>query len=171
MSRLSKVGRVLAGYAGALLVSAAVFYVYVVMRKDAGAGSGGMQAFGDSLLFVGVLGFLSLIPTAIALYYLRPFARFWTAFSIACLALAATGPVAALLMGRLHPSGSGAVVLGFLGLMKVLGAPLIGLGFVVCAAIAPSGRSRWRLAAAAAIEFVVGAYAFFCLLVVGHWLV
>ena len=170
MKRFSKTGVVLAGYAGALLVTWAVFYIYVLMRKDTGQASGGMQAFGDLLLFVGLFGLLALIPTALALYFLRPFERFWSAFSIASLALAATGPVAALLMGRVPQSHWAALVVGFFGLLKVLGAPLLGLAFVICAVIAPTGRSRWRLVAAAGIEFAVGAYAFFCLLVLGHWL-
>ena len=170
MNRVSKTGVVLGGYAAALLLTWALFYIYVFMREDIGPGSGGMQAFGDALLFAGVFGLLALVPTALALYYLRPFEKFWVAFSIASLALAATGPVAALLMGRLHQSYSAAVLVGFFGLLKVLGAPLFGLGFVICAVIAPTGRSRGRLVAAAGIEFVVGAYAFFCLLVVGHWL-
>jgi hypothetical protein len=170
MSRFSKIGAVLGGYAGALLVTWVVFYIYVLLRKDTGAASGGMQAFGDSLFFVGVFCLLALIPTALALYFLRPFAKFWTGFSIASLALAATGPLAAVLMGRLHQSHSAVVVVGFFGLLKVLGSPLFGLGFVICAVIAPSGRSRWRLVGAAVIEFAVCAYAFLCLLVVGHWL-
>ena len=170
MNRLSKIGVVLGGYAGAVLVTWGLFYVYVLMRKDAGSGSGGMQAFGDLLLFVGVFCFLALIPTALALYFLRPFKKFWSAFSIASLAVAATGPVFAVLIGRVHQSHSAAVVIGFFGLLKVLGSPLLSLGFVICAVIAPRGHSRWRLAGAAAIEFTVCAYAFFCLLVVGHWL-
>ena len=170
MNRLSKIGVVLGGYAGALFVTWGAFYVYVLMRKDVGSGSGGMQAFGDSLLFIGVFCLLALIPTALALYFLRPFKKFWTVFSIASLALAATGPVFAVLMGRLHQSHAAAVVVGFFGLLKVLGSPLLSLGFVICAIIAPGGRSRWRLVGAAAIEFTVCAYAFFCLLVVGHWL-
>jgi hypothetical protein len=167
MTRFTKTGVVLAGYAGALLVTCVAFYIYVLLRKDAGQTSGGMQAFGDALLFVGVFCVLALIPTALALYFLRPFEKFWSVFSIASLALAATGPVAAVLIGRLHQF----LIIGFVGLLKILGAPMLGLSFGVCAVIAPSGRSRSRLVAAAVIECVVGAYAFFCLLVVGHWLV
>lgn len=170
MNRISKAGAVFVGYAGALLVTWAAFYIYVLMRKDTGPASGGMQAFGDLLLFVGLFGVLALIPTALALYFLRPFQKFWSAISIASLAVAATGPVAAVLMGRLYQSHSASLVVGFFGLLKVLGAPLLGIAFVICAVIAPTGRSRWRLVAAAAIEFAVGAYAFFCLIVVGHWL-
>ena len=118
MNRVSKTGVVLGGYAAALLLTWALFYIYVFMRKDIGSGSGGMQAFGDTLLFAGVFGLLALVPTALALYYLRPFEKFWVAFSIASLALAATGPVAALLMGRLHQSYSAAVLVGFFGLLK-----------------------------------------------------
>jgi hypothetical protein len=126
-----------------------------------------MQAFGDSLLFIGMFGFLALFPTALALYYLRSFDKFWTAFSIAALLLAIIGMLAAVMMGRpLHSSW----VVGFFGLLKVLGAPLFALCFSICAVIAPTRRSRRLLIAAAAIEFVVSAYVFLCLVVLGHWL-
>ena len=174
MNRFSKTGVVLAGYAGALLVTCAIFYVYELMQKATSAqASGGMQAFGDSLLFVGLFGFLALIPTALALYYLRPVEKFWKVFSGASLALAATGPVAAVMMGRSHQSPGVILVVGLFALLKVLGAPLLGVGFLICAVIAPTQpnqRSRWLLVTAATIEFAVSAYVFLCLFIFGHWL-
>lgn len=167
MSRVYKLGVVLGGYAAALLVAWAAYYVLARRSQDA---SGGMQAFGDLLLLIGLFGVFALVPTAVGLYLLRPFEKFWTVFSIASLALAATGPVAALMMGRFQKSSGAVSALGFFGLLRVLGAPLLGLGFLICAVIAPAKYSRWVLLAAAAIEFGVGVYAFFCLLVLRHWL-
>jgi hypothetical protein len=167
MSRLYKLLVILAGYAAALLVSFAAFYVWRKINPSPDA-SGGMQAFGDSLGFLGLFGLLALIPTALALFFLRPFEKFWTAFSIACLALAATGPVAALMMSR-TPSSSSAALIGLFGLLKVLGAPLFGLAFLLCTAIAPTRRSRWVLLTATMIEFAVGGYAFFFLFMKSHW--
>jgi hypothetical protein len=170
MSRTYKLGVVLGGYAAALLATYAFSYFYLLARNHLSPdASGGMQAFGDSLLFIGLLGFLALIPTALALYFLRPFEKFWTFFSIACLALATTGPLAATMLGKSQQAPWAGWVLGFFGLWKVLGAPLFGLGFLVCGVISPFRRSRRVLLGAALVEFAVGAYAFFCLFVLGHW--
>ena len=169
MTNASKTGVVLGGYAAALFVTYAVFHVYVLMRKEIDPSGGGMQAFGDFILLLGLFGVLALIPTALGLYYLRPFARFWPLVSYVSLAIAAMGPVAAMTLGRSQQSPWVQAV-GFFALLKVLASPLLGVGFLVAAFIAPRGRSRWLLLAAATVEFVVIAYAGFCLVVVRHWL-
>ena len=172
MERLSKPGVVLIGYAAALLVSCVVFYAYVYVSNwtNAVQASGGMQAFGDFLLLVGLFGFLALFPTALALYYLRPFEKFWRVFSIASLVLGISGLLAALMIGRLQRHPGAILGVGFFGLVEILGAPLLGLCFSTCAVIAPTRSSRRFLFAAAGIEFVVSAYVFVCLVVLGHWL-
>jgi hypothetical protein len=157
---------VLAGYALSFLVAYAACDILGRIRRD--PGSGGMQAFGDFLGFVGLFGFLALLPTALALYRWRRSARFWTVFSASCLLLAVAGPIAALTLGRPYQALSAFV--GLFGLLIVLGAPLLGLGFLVSGIIAPLRRSRRVLFAAAAIEFVVSGYAFVCLFLVKHWL-
>jgi hypothetical protein len=168
MNRNSKLGVVLAGYAAALLVAGVANYVLDRLNTSPDA-SGGMQAFGDSLRFLGLFGFLALVPTALALYFLRSSERFWRVFSIGCLALAATGPVAAVMLGGNHESPWAGLFFGLFGVLRALGAPLLGLGFLVCAAIAPSWRSRRLLIPAAGIEFAVSAYAYYCLWFLGHW--
>jgi hypothetical protein len=172
MDRLSKPGVVLIGYAAALVLSGVGFYVYVYLssRTNAAQASGGMQAFGDSLLFVGLFGFLALFPTALALYYLRPFEKFWTVFSITSLVVAVSGLLAAVMIGRLQQPPWAIFGIGFFGLVEILGAPLLGFAFSTCAVIAPTRSSRRFLIAAAAVEFVLSAYVFVCLVVVGHWL-
>src|ERR1700716_562055 len=171
MERLSKPGVVLIGYAAALFVSCVVFYAYVYVSNwtNAVQASGGMQAFGDFLLLVGLFGFLALFPTALALYYLRPFEKFWRVFSIASVVLAISGLLAAVMIGRLQRPPGAILGVGFFGLMEILGAPLLGLCFSTCAVIAPTRSSRRFLFAAAGIEFVVSAYVFVCLVVLGHW--
>ena len=163
MNRLSKTGVVLGGYAGALLVTWAVFYIYVFMRKDIGPASGGMQAFGDSLLFAGMFGLLALIPTALALYDSVSIQKILD--SVFNRLVGGRGDRAS----RGGPDGEGSSVpFGrcacwlFRASKSSKQAPLFGLAFVVCAVIAPTGRSRLRLVAAAGIEFAVAAYAFFC---------
>ncbi|MBI5248978.1 MAG: hypothetical protein HY912_05735 [Desulfomonile tiedjei] len=90
-------GAVLAGYLTAfLLASGAVHYQQLQTLGDPQAqASSGMYAFGDAILFMFVFGVVALFPTGLALYFLRPFRSFWTALSIASLALAVTGMVAA----------------------------------------------------------------------------
>lgn len=171
MSGRSKLGVVLASYAVALLAAFVVSYArsYVEARVDPAQASGGMQAFGDMLFFFGLYGLLALVPTAMALYFLRPFEKFWTVFSTASLALSATGLLAELMMRRAQQFPWAMFVVGFFGLLKILGAPLFGMGFLICAALAPFRRPRRVLLAAAAVEFTVCAYAIFCFLVLGHW--
>ena len=157
MGRYAKLGVVLAGYVVAFLVASAAVEAWARLHPSPDS-SGGMQAFGDSLRVLGLFGFLAVIPTALGLYFLRSSERFWRIFSIGCLALAATGPVFALMLGRHHASLWAGLVFGFFGVLRTMGAPLLGFGFLVCAAMAPNRRSRWLLLPAATIEFAVGAY-------------
>jgi len=169
MSWRSKLGIVLAGYFIAGFAAFAICAVLDRLNRSADS-SGGMQAFGVMLGCLGLFGLLALIPTALGLYYLRAFQKFWTIFPMLSLGLAATGLVAALMLGRTFSAPWAALIFGLLGLLKVLAAPLFGLAFLVCTVLAPTQRSRRVLLAAAAIEFTVGAYGFFCLLFVGHWI-
>ena len=165
MSRFSTLGVVVAGYVAALFVAFTASYLWA--RLNPSPGSQGMQAFGDAVLFVGLFCVLSLVPTGIALYSLRPLQKLWTGLSISSLVLAATGPFAAMTRW-LHQSGWTTVE--SLSLPRVLAAPLLGLGFLICGVFAPNRRSRLILLAAAGIEIVVSGYAFVCLFFVGHWL-
>ena len=157
---LVKVGLVLAGYLGAFLVAAGAFYVR--MRQTAGDpdAHGGMQAFGDVMLFIFVFGFTALLPTGLALYFLRPVRRFWTVVSMCALALASTGVVAAVLywtMRSLPRSESPLYMAGELSVQRTIVAPLFIAAFLFGAVFAPAKGPRWALAIAAVCEAVSAA--------------
>jgi hypothetical protein len=91
LKRLIKPGVVLCGYILAFLMACAALYVHELLEAaDQSQASGGMQAFADVSLFLGVFGFLSLAPTTLALCFLRRFSKLWTVFSSIGLALAIT---------------------------------------------------------------------------------
>lgn len=165
MSRLSQLGVVLAGYGAAFVVSCAALYTWTLLNPS--QNSQGMQAFGDAVMFVGLFGVLSLVPTGLALYFLRPLEKLWTGFSIASLAFAATGPFAAVT--QWIPQAGGTTV-QLLSVPRIMAAPLLGVGLLTSGFIAPTRRSRLGLLAAAGIEIVVSVYGFFRLVVLSHWL-
>ena len=107
MSRAAKIAIVLGGYVGAFLLAAAAVFLRLLATEDdpAARAASGMYAFGDSILFVLVLGFAGLVPTGFAFYFLRPVKRFWTLISILGIAVASTAliAVAAVFTQRLAP--------------------------------------------------------------------
>jgi hypothetical protein len=150
-----------------LAACAAVYYRLLHTQGPEAQASAGMYAFGDLIIFVAVFGGLALFPTGLALYFLRPFKKFWTVLSTASLALAATAPVAALVMllalSQQPNDESALFLLAGLGCWRMFAAPLLTPVFILAAFIAPTRLSGWVLVAAAAIEGVIGAYAHF------HW--
>ena len=167
MNGINKLALILAGYVAATIAAFALVALREATNPD--PASDGMQAFGDFLFFWALLGLFSLPSTVYALYNLRRSETFWRVFSGASLVFAASGPILALLMRRLHESDL--PVAGFFALSRVLATPLSCLAFFVFALVAPSRGARKLLLASAALEVVAAGYAFFCLAVVGHWLV
>lgn len=74
MSKMSwplKTGLVLGGYVLACLLAGLAVYINdLFMNPTVLQASSGMSAFGDLVLFVGVLGCVALFPTGLALYFL-----------------------------------------------------------------------------------------------------
>jgi hypothetical protein len=103
---------------------------------------------------------LSLLPTALALYFLRPYGKFWTVLSWGSVAVAVSGPLAVAGM-QLHQIGGG--MAGLLGFERLIASPFLSVGFVIGAVIAPGGRPRRALFAAAVIEVTLIAYVFLSL--------
>lgn len=145
------------GYVAAFLLAAGALQLRLWIGAhfpDAQASSG-MAAFGDSVVFVFILGVAALAPTGLALYFLRPVRRFWTVASIGALALAATGVAASALFWttRSRPAVSSLVSLAAaLSLERVIVAPLVTAGFLICAGFAPEARPRRTFALAALCE-------------------
>src|SRR4051812_47540036 len=82
-----------------LVLAFVAAWVAVDLRQRATQGpdaqaSAGMYAFGDLVLGVGVFGVLALIPAALALVWLRPVARFWSALVAGALLFALIGVLA-----------------------------------------------------------------------------
>ena len=77
MKRLAKLAWVLGGYIVACLVAAGAVYVNDLFMDPAVLqASGGMSAFGDAILFLGVFIVLALFPTGLLFYFLvRRFLR------------------------------------------------------------------------------------------------
>jgi len=158
LSRLSNILLVLAGYAIAFLIAAAVMYAHI--KATSGPewqGDSGMLAFGDSVLFAGTFCLAAIPATAAALYWLRPVEAFWRIASIAALAIAATAAAAALvyLVPRPTPAGSGP--LGYwpvLAPLRILAAPGFALASWLALIFAPTRSARLAFLTAAAIETV-----------------
>ena len=71
LSRLAKFGFVIGGYVAACLFAYGAVYINDLLMDPAVLqASGGMSAFGDLFLFVGVFGVLALLPTGLGLFFL-----------------------------------------------------------------------------------------------------
>jgi hypothetical protein len=159
MQRLHKAALIALGYAAALALACAAVAVHMAISDPADS-AGGMQAFGDAVLFLGVFAVASLLPTGIALYWLRQHQGFWNTLGVLGLLLALTGMAAAVLyaMGRYAapPSalatGAGLSVLRLL--VSPLCVPLLGLAGLLTRFTGP----RRMLLGATALELGVSTY-------------
>jgi hypothetical protein len=71
MNPWAKLSLVLGGYIVACLVAYGAVYINDLLMDPAVLqGSGGMSAFGDLILFVGVFGVFALLPTGLGLFFL-----------------------------------------------------------------------------------------------------
>jgi hypothetical protein len=153
---------VVAGYGVALVAACTATYIRQLNTQGPNAqASAGMDAFGDASLFVAVFGILALFPTGLSLYFLRPARPFWTTLATGALTLAATGLfcAGALELVRHLPSAPAWLQLvAGLGVLRMLGAPLLVFTFLLCACLAPTRFSRWALVGATGLEGLVAAY-------------
>src|SRR3954470_12057831 len=135
-----------AGYAAAIALGLAA----ATLQNARGAGeSDGMMAFSETLVFIFAFGLAALVPTGAWLYWLRPYAGFWSAVSWASLAIALTA-VAAVLINLIAPHSTWAAM----GFLRFFATPLFVAAFIVCAALAPDRASRALLWLAAGFEGV-----------------
>jgi len=165
MRTFTRLLMILGGYVAAFAAAWAALEVrlWLTDTPDAQA-SGGMYAFGDAMLFLGMFGLGSLIPTGALLILFRASRALWAAVAALALAVAATGLVAVAFYAtlRLAPSmiaGSAFELWAGLSPLRLLPAPLIFIALALAAAIAPPSLARRALVVSLAAEAVVGATA------------
>lgn len=140
--------------AGGFVASFAVAWVAVGIRQRLTQGpeaqaSAGMYAAGDLMLGIAVFGLLSLVPLALALYWLRPVTRFWTVLTRGAVLFVLTGPLALLVSGWLRQSAGG---WAFIADARIGLMPLCALTLLTCGLIAPQAKPRWILVVAVLVE-------------------
>jgi hypothetical protein len=151
---------VAAGYIAAFLIASAVVAVRIASTSGPDAqASSGMYAFGDAVLFAAVFGACALGPTGVALFFLRPYRRFWTVLSALGVAVAITGVTAVILFaaGR-QATASPLATLAAFSVLRILVAPLLALTLLACTIFSPYRFPRVALLAAAVTEGAVSAY-------------
>ena len=161
---------ILGGYTAALVAAFAACWINdnFLLPKD--VRDTGMAAGGDMILFAGVTFFLSIFPTALALFYLRSSMLFWTYFSRASLAFSFTGPLWIVLdmafkFHQVQTIPMALMMLEFLAMMRLAGSPLMAMGNGLFTLLAPDPKTRWALLKATGIELLSGTLTYFSLLV------
>ena len=158
---VAKAAIVVGGYVAAILLAFGVVMIHVAQMsaadRDAAAG---MYGFGEALLFIAVFGVVSIIPTGLALVFLRQSRRFWIALAVVALAVASTG-LAEVAVTVLAPQSINPWAM--LAFPRIFMSPFLGAAFGVSALVAPGMGSRWTLFGAAAMEGVSSVYGF------THW--
>ena len=163
----AKAGIVVGGYIAAILSAVGVVLLYINYTSGPDRdSSSGMYAFGDVLLFVAVFGIVSIIPSGVALVFLRQNRKFWIAFCLVALVVACTslGAVAVTVLDS-QQFALGASFDGWaaLSVLRILVSPFVALSLGLSALVAPHVHFRWYLFGAAAGEGVSSVYGFF------HW--
>lgn len=143
------------GYAAAFLAASLATTAYVALTQTPDRRTAqGMYAFGDTVVFLGVLGVAALPATGVALYFLRGARWLWSALSALALALGITAVVAAaacLVPHAMAPAWLRAVAMP--APLCILAAPVLAATMCVAGIVAP-GPFRAPMLAAAALEAV-----------------
>lgn len=158
---LARAGIVVAGYVVSILLAAGVVSLYISQIDPADYdASSGMYAFGEMLVFLAVFGTVSIVPTGLAMVFLKQRRGFWIALCVVALAVAGTslGVVASTVLAPLSTS-----LWTMLAFPRIFLSPFLAAAFGLAALVAPEARFRWWLLAAAGIECASSVYGFF------HW--
>lgn len=158
MKPAAKFGLVAAGYLLAFLAAMGVTALYVALTESPDrVASGGMYAFGDSLLFLAVFAAAAIPATGAAFYFLRPVRWFWQASAFGAVAVAVTGLAAGVILLVAARAAPGSAWHGWdaLGVLRILAAPGFALGFLLAALFAPAWSFRLVFLAATAVEGLV----------------
>ena len=163
MKRWTKAGIVLAGYALALVASIGAVAIYD--RRFTAADNqayGGMIAGGELIYGAGVFLLVALVPTCLALWFIRKSRPAWVWFTGLALAFAIVGLAAVLTTLTVHepPRAPLLQLASILGVAQMLGSPLWVGGFALFAWLAPARDLRRGMLFATALEVAVAACAF-----------
>jgi hypothetical protein len=156
----AKVGLVVAGYVVAFLVASGVVAIYVARTSGPDRQTyAAMYHFGDSLLFLAVFGVAAVPSTGAALFFLRSHRPFWRAFSVAALAIAASGLAAFVAYVSAQTADAGSVLhfWSAIAVLRIFVAPLFALVFLLSGLFAPGRSSRIALFVATLVEAAVSA--------------
>jgi len=163
---VAKAAIVATGYFAAILLGVGVTSIYIdnTGGPDRDLYSG-MYAFGDSLVFLTVFGAAAIVPTALALVFLRQSRRFWAVLSVAALIMASTSlaAVAVIVLEQQMPSLTSLNTWSPLAVLRIFGAPFLAGLSGLSALVAPEPRFRRYLLGAAGAEGATAVYGFF------HW--
>ena len=168
MSRWAKAGLVCVGYVLAIVAAGVSSHLYnarvSALPYDT---SGGMYAAGEFMSALGAFLVVALVPTLLALWFLRGNGGLWQAIALASLGFAGAGLLAVLMPLLIHDTPTNPVLLlcGLLGLAQLLGMPLWTAAFGLFAFLAPTRPARRLLVTAIGLELVIGVCAAF------HWFV
>ena len=155
MKSLAKVVVVCGGYVAAFAIALAAVTLYIAATSYIDRVTySGMSAFGDSLVFLFAFGAAAVAPTAVALFFLRPYRQFWSAFSALALATAATGLAAAIdYVAARSPDASPAIQSwSAFAVLRIIVAPLFAGAFGLAGLFAPTRTARAMLLLASVIE-------------------
>ena len=153
-----KVLIVCTGYGLAVLAGVGASWLYNLrVSKLPYDTSGGMYAAGEFFQSTAAFLGVALIPTLLALWYLRTNWRFWHLIAVAALGFATAGLIAVLMPVAVGHSRSPLMALiELFSLAQLLGVPLWTAAFALFAAIAPTRPARRLLTVAVGLELVVG---------------
>jgi hypothetical protein len=156
---MAKVAVVLIGYV--LAVVAAVFagYAYeAAVNKPGVDTSGGMYAWGSALQIFTAFGVAALVPTGLALWFIRKSEPAWRVLSRLGLAFAITGPMCGacfIALGNLKGPHPELGLFALIAVFRLIGSPFLAIVFAIAALLAADKTSRWLLWIAAGIEAAV----------------
>jgi len=161
VGRAQQIALVVAGYGaalGAAIVAAHLYNAWVAaLPYDT---SGGMYAAGEAMSSLGAFLVVAVVPTLLALWFIRGNEKAWNGIAIASLAFAAFGLIAVLstFVNR-SPKHVALALLGLFSLVQLLGMPLWSMAFALFALLAPTRETRRKLLYALGIELVIGVFA------------
>lgn len=120
--------------------------------------SGGMYAEGEALSASSVFLVAALVPTLLALWFLRRNLILWQLIAYASLAFAIVGLVSVLmpLVIDVAPRNVPMMLLSLMGLAQLLGVPFWTVAFGLFALLAPARRPRRVLHLAIGLELMIG---------------